>query len=93
MVDGASAKKKIRRIKSDVFAAALPDDNVFNAFCGGLGSVPGAIYTPAIDDGYYAEVTGLKPGAHVVQIHAEHPADSTTLDATYLLDVVAVPKH
>ena len=97
-VDGNNVKK-IKRIKSEVFAATLPEDNLFDAPCVAylgpvLGDVPGGVYAPAIDDGYYAQVNGLKPGAHVIQIHAENPSGGlTSLDVTYNLEVVAVPKH
>lgn len=83
--------KNLHRIKSGVFAVALPDDNLFNPFCGGPGTVPPGIYSPAIDDGYYAQINALSPGAHIVKIHAE--SGGFVLDVTYNLDVVATAKH
>jgi hypothetical protein len=91
-IDGRNVKN-MRRIKSEVFAVTLPEDSLFDAPCGGPGTVPSGVLAPAIDDGFYAQVNGLKPGAHVVQIHAENPSAFFTLDVTYNLDVVAVPKH
>ena len=38
--------KKVRRVKSKVFAVALPEDNVFDALCGS-NNVPAGIYSPA----------------------------------------------
>jgi hypothetical protein len=50
------------RIPSTVFAVALPGDNVFNALCGGPGSVPAAIYSPAVADGFYVRLEPLPVG-------------------------------
>jgi len=46
-VDNKEVKILLQRVKSTVFAVALPEDNVFNAVCGGPGSVPAGIYSPA----------------------------------------------
>lgn len=89
-VDGA-AVNNLRRIKSGVFAVALPDDNLFDTVCGGPGTVPTGVYSPAIDDGYYAEVNALSVGPHIVLIHAESGA--FILDVTYNLEVVATINH
>ena len=91
-VDGAKVNNT-RRIKSGVFAVTFPDDNLFDAPCGGPGSVPPGVYSPAIDDGYYAQVNALSAGPHVVRIHAESPSFGFTLDVTYNLEVVATIDH
>ena len=90
-VDGVNVNN-MRRIKSGVFAVTFPDDNLFDALCGGPGTVPAGVYSPAIDDGYYAEVNALSAGAHVVHIHADS-LGGFTLDITYNLNVVATINH
>jgi len=90
-VDGA-AVNNMRRIKSGVFAVTLPDDNLFDAPCAFAGGVPPGVYSPAIDDGYYAQVNALSAGPHVVHFHAES-SGGFTLDVTYILDVVATINH
>jgi hypothetical protein len=79
------------RIQSRVFAVALPEDNVFNSLCGGPGSVPARIYSPAVVDGFYAIVGPLqpRPQPHTVQIHAEG-SQGFVQDITYSLTVVPV---
>ncbi len=89
-VDGKSVEN-LHRSKSGIFAVALPDDNLFDPFCGGPGTVPPGIYSPAIDDGYYAQINALSPGVHIIKIHAESGA--FVLDVTYNLNVVATAKH
>jgi hypothetical protein len=91
-VDGVSASN-MRRIKSGVFALTLPEDNLFDGPCGGPGTVPAGVYSPAIDDGYYAQVNALSPGPHVVHIHAENTGAGFALDVTYNLTVVATINH
>ena len=91
-IDGVRVNN-VHRIKSGVFAVTLPDDNLFDAVCGGPGSVPPGVYSPAIDDGYYAQVNALSAGPHVVLIHAASPSSGFTLDVTYNLDVVATLNH
>ena len=81
-VDG-NRVKHLRRVQSKVFALTLPEDNLFDAFC----AVPGGVYSPSIDDGVYVHLGALKPGAHVVHIHAENPSATFVLDVTYMLNV------
>jgi hypothetical protein len=80
----------LMRIKSDVFATALPDDNLFNAPCTsqGLGTIPAGVYSPSVDDGYYVLLKPLSIGRHVLHIHAE--SQGFVLDVTYTLIVVPV---
>jgi hypothetical protein len=84
-LDGKPVRNK--RAQSKVFAAALPEDNIFDAPCESAGGVPGGIFSPAIDDGYYAQIESLKPGAHTLHIHAENPSAGFVLDVTYNLSV------
>jgi hypothetical protein len=72
--------------KSQVFDVALPEDNVFNQFCGGPGSVPGGVYGPSVDDGYYLMLKPLSEGGHTLRIRS---ADSNGFDqdVTYQLSV------
>ena len=87
-VDNKPANDLLRRVKSDIFAVALPEDNVFNAFCGGPGTVPAGVFSPSGDDGYYVLLKPLKPGhSHTIHFHAEGPS---TQDVTYELTVVPV---
>jgi len=88
-VDGKSVKNLIR-IKSDVFATAFPEDNIFNAPCGGgPGTVPPGIYSPSVDDGYYVLLSPLSIGNHTLHIHAES-IGGFMLDVNYSLTVVPV---
>jgi hypothetical protein len=90
-VDGKNIKPK--RIKSPVFAAVLPADNLFVGPCTGQpGAVVADVYAPSVDEGFYAQVNGLKPGPHIIQFHSED-GGGFQQDVTYNLDVVAVPKH
>lgn len=87
-VDGI-ATKKLRRIKSEVFAVALPENNVFVAPCAPL-PVPAGIYSPAVDDGFYVRLEPLDVGDHTLHFHAESPAGVIVQDVTYRLIVVPV---
>jgi hypothetical protein len=79
-----------RRIQSQIFEVALPGDNVFDAPCGGPGTVPAAIYSPAVDDGYYATLGPLKPGAHTLHFQAEQSTQPLPTNVTYHLTVLPV---
>jgi hypothetical protein len=78
----------LKHIKSIVFDVALPGDNVFNALCGGPGTVPANIYSPAVDDGIYVLLKPLKVGQHSLHFHAENVSQSFVEDITYVLTVV-----
>ena len=74
--------KNIRRVRSEVFEVSLPEDNVFDAF------VPCAagVYSPTVDDGFYANINPLKPGGpYTLHIQADG-----FVDVTYHLTVVPV---
>jgi hypothetical protein len=67
------------RVQSDVFAVALPSDNI-------VGCTP-AVYSPAVDDGYYVRLDNLKVGPHTLHIRITAPFKA---DVTYHLTVVKV---
>jgi hypothetical protein len=54
--------------------------------------MPGGIFSPAIDDGFYAQIGSLKAGAHTLHIHAENPSAAFVLDVTYNLSIKHVGK-
>jgi hypothetical protein len=87
-VDGI-AIKNLRRVKSEVFEVALPEDNVFVAPCAPL-PVPAGIYSPAVDDGFYALLNPLPVGPHTLHFHADSPAGTLQQDVTYNITVVQV---
>jgi hypothetical protein len=80
----------LMRIKSDVFATTIPADSIFNGLCGGPGTVPPGVYSPSVDDGYYALVAPLKVGNHTLHILAEVPGQNFVQDVTYKLVVTSV---
>jgi len=72
--------KDFERVRSEVFAIALPEEpNI--AFC------PKGIYSPAVDDGYYVKLEPLKVGPHKLRIRVTAPF---SIDVTYNLTVVRV---
>jgi hypothetical protein len=90
-VDG-EAIKNLQRVRSQVFEVALPEENVFDAPCigAGLGNVPAGIYSPAVDEGFYARLNPLTVGNHTVRIQAENPSQGFAVDVTCNLTVVSV---
>lgn len=83
-LDGETVE--IERVKSVVFDVALPADNLYTYF--GIVPCPAGIYSPAVDDGFYAYVKKLTPGPHTLHIYAE--SGPFTVDNTYYLTVVPV---
>ena len=88
-VDGKPVED-LFRVKSKVFATTFPADNIFNAPCvgGGLGTVPAAVYSPSVDDGFYVLLRPLSVGSHTLHIHAEVPSQMFAVDVTYDLTIV-----
>jgi hypothetical protein len=86
-VDGQPIRN-IRRVRSKVFEVVLPEKNVFDAPCETLGGVPGSIYFPVVDDGFYVRLKPLEVGNHTLRIQAANPSASFSLDVTYNLTVV-----
>ncbi len=80
-VDGKNVKNLLQRIKSTVYEIVLPEDNVFDAPCGSPG-VPGGIYSPAVDDGYYVLLHSLKPGVHTIHFEANDGFENVTYKLT-----------
>jgi len=91
-VDGQPIKA-LHRVQSQVFALALPKDNLFAAACASSGGLPAGIYSPAVDDGIYVRIDQLAVGQHTLQIHAENPSQGFVLDVTYHLKVVPVVEN
>jgi hypothetical protein len=87
----SKAIKPLRRIRSQVFEVALPEDNIFDAPCTGVGNVPAGIYSPAVDDGFYLKLGPLAVGDHTLRFQAENSTPGfVPLDVTYHLTVVPV---
>lgn len=82
--------KGLKRSKSVVFALALPEDNVFDSPCT-PNNVPGKVYSPAVDEGYYATLKPLKIGEHKLHFTAVN-AKGSQQDITYNLTVVPTLK-
>lgn len=88
-LDGKSIKQ-LHRVRSKVFAVALPEENLFAAVCVPFGGLPAGIYSPAVDDGVYVRLNPLAVGHHTLQVHAENPSQNFILDVTYNLTVLPV---
>jgi hypothetical protein len=88
-VDGEPIED-LRRVQSEVFEVALPEENVFDEQCGESGGVPAGIYSPAVDDGYYVRLSPLEVGDHTLRIRSKIPSSDFTLDVKYELTVAPV---
>jgi hypothetical protein len=86
-IDGRPAPGRLHRVRSRVFALAVPADNVFVPGC---GTLPAGVYSPAVDDGVYVRLPPLSVGEHTVRFRAEVPEAGFVTDATYHLTVVPV---
>jgi hypothetical protein len=53
------AIEKLRCVRSEVFAVALPEDDVPDGPCIGVGNVPAGVFSPAVDDGFYVRLDPL----------------------------------
>jgi len=91
-IDNVYANYLLRHVVSDIFEVVMPEDNVFDTVCGGPGNVPGGVYSPAVDEGYYVTLPSLKKGDHSIHFHADIPGFGTQ-DVTYKLTVVPVSLH
>jgi hypothetical protein len=85
LLDGQPVAPK--RVRSAVFDAALPVDNLFVQGCGGPGSVPAGIYR-AVDDSYYAEIDNLAAGIYRLELLATN-GGTFNQKVVYTLTVVA----
>jgi hypothetical protein len=90
-VDGQPVNNVVR-VKSLAFAITVPADSVLNAQCiaEGLETLPAAVYSPAVDDGFYTLLSPLSKGKHTVHIQGQIPALGLTVDVTYNLTIVPV---
>jgi len=88
-VDNVKINNLLERVQSEPFAATFPQENFFGPDGCGVGQpLPAGIYSPSVDDGYYALIPPLKPGTHNLHYHAE--SGSVTQDVTYNLMVVPI---
>jgi hypothetical protein len=74
-----------RRVRSVPFAVTLPPQDLFSVTFGIPCLVPGRVYSPAVDDGYYVLLTGLSVGQHHLSFRGSIPGFS--LDVFYTLNV------
>ena len=84
-LDGERVKAK--RLRSEVFATALPAENLFGPLCG-ASPVPAGIYR-TVDDTYYAEIDSLRPGVHTLQMVA---TNGTTFNQNLVYTLTVVPR-
>lgn len=80
--------KSVRRVKSKVFAAALPANSLWDP-PGTSCLKPGKIYSPSVDDGYYVRLRGLPEGQHHLEFRGMF-ADGFSIDVVYTLNAVKV---
>lgn len=76
----------VRRVRSEVFWAALPEDNIIDQFCAPTNT-PTGIYSPAVDDGYYVKLKPLPVGQHTLQFET---TGTVSQNITYTLNVKPV---
>ena len=78
--------KNVQRVRSDVFATAFPDDNIFGSpTC----LKRDQLYSPAVDDGYYVKLPGLSHGVHTLSIRGINTG-GFAVDVFYTLNIVKV---
>jgi len=86
-LDGV-AVRTVRRIRSPVFAVALPEQSLFTPLCTGQpGGLPGKVYSPAVDEGYYVTIESLRNGHHTLHFSANNDSGQVIQDMTYHLNV------
>jgi hypothetical protein len=78
---------KAKRLRSEVFATALPAENLFASLCGS-SPVPAGIYR-TVDDTYYAEIDSLRPGVYTLQMVA---SNGTTFNQNVVYTLNVVPR-
>jgi hypothetical protein len=83
------------RVASSVFDVTLPEANIFDQPCLGIGNVPKGIYTPAAADGVYTMLKPLPVGKHTIKIKVFSATNciiscATLLDVTYNLTIVPI---
>lgn len=80
----------VKRVKSIVFATTLPANNIFYDACN--GDSPPGVFSPAVDDGYYAKLPPLPAGRHIVEFSAANDS-GFSVNVRYELKVVKVSTH
>jgi len=90
VLDG-KAITKLKRMQSPVFEITLPEENFFHGACDPAPDLTDGVYSPAVDDGYYVELSGLSVGAHTLVIHAEQPTALHALTAAKYLPSMVPP--
>jgi hypothetical protein len=78
--------RSLRRVRSKVYATALPADNVFGLLCPAPG-IPAGVYARTVDDGYVAEIEHLRVGTHTLRAAARNSGSFST-DVVYTITVV-----
>ena len=85
--DGAPIRDVQRIGVHPLFPITQPADNVSVGL--GFTPCPAGVFTPNVQDGFYATVHAVKPGTHTLHFHAEFPPNtSPPEDVTYNLTVV-----
>lgn len=77
----------LRRVRSEVFATVLPPNDVLSANFGITCIVPGQLYSPSVDDGYYVMLRNLPEGTHHLSVKGTNQS-GFLVDAFYTLNVV-----
>jgi hypothetical protein len=78
----------LRRVRSEVFPTVLPPADLLSVTFGLTCLVPGQVYSPSVDDGYYAKLRALPVGQHHLSIRGMNGAFS--VDVFYTLNVVKI---
>jgi hypothetical protein len=73
------------RVRSVPFAVTLPPQDLFSVTFGITCLVPGRVYSPAVDDGYYVLLRGLSVGQHHLSFRGS--ISGFSLDVFYTLNV------
>ena len=80
--------KDVRRIKSKAFTAVFPPKGPWDPKGESPCLVPGKLYYPSVDDGYYVRLRGLPEGQHHLSFRGT--LGGTTIDMFYTLTAVKV---
>lgn len=80
--------KDVRRVKSKAFAAVFPPKGPWDPEGNGGCLVPGKLYYPSVDDGYYVRLRGLPEGQHHLSFRGT--SGGVTVDMFYTLNAVKV---
>lgn len=81
--------KDVRRVKSKAFAAVFPANGPWDPDGKSPCLVPGKLYYPSVDDGYYVRLRGLPEGQHHLSFRGTS-GGGFTIDMFYTLNAVKV---